>query len=109
MQQDERRTTPRYPFSAFAEIFDHQEDSRIRSRVRDLSLGGCYVETADPLPLGKNVMIEIYTNEEFLEAHATVAFRQADHGMGLTFGVLQPYFATVLAGWLARAQSLYVH
>src|SRR5215469_11188014 len=57
MIADERRITPRYPFYASAEIFDQQQESRMRSRVRDLSLGGCYVETPDPLPAGKNVVI----------------------------------------------------
>jgi len=62
MPQDERRRTPRYPFSAIAEVVDQQEDLRLESKVRDLSSGGCYVETPDPLPPGKNVMVEIYTD-----------------------------------------------
>jgi hypothetical protein len=48
MPQDERRRTPRYPFTAVAEIVDQQEDLRRPSQVRDLSSGGCYVET--PIP-----------------------------------------------------------
>lgn len=109
MQQDERRRTPRYPFSAVAEIVDQQEDSRIESQVRDLSSGGCYVETPDPLPPGKNVKLEIYTDSEFLETQATVAFREAHQGMGLCFGVMQPYFAAVLNAWLTRAHNQYTH
>jgi PilZ domain-containing protein len=109
MQQDERRRTPRYPFSAIAEILDQQEDHRIESRVRDLSSGGCYVETPDPLPLGKNVMLEIYTDNEFLETQASVAFHEAHQGMGLCFGVMQPHFAAVLQAWLSEAKNQYTH
>jgi PilZ domain len=109
MPQHDRRRTPRYPFSATAEIVDQQEDLRVHSQVRDLSSGGCYVETPDPLPPGKNVMVEIYTDNEFLESHATVAFSESNLGMGLCFGVMQPYFAAILHAWLAQAESHYTH
>lgn len=110
MSQSERRRDPRYPFSASADVVDQQEDSRITSKVRDLSLGGCYVETPDPLPTGKNVLLEIYTETDFLETQATVAFHEPNQGMGLSFGTMQPYFSTVLANWLAAASATrYTH
>ena len=109
MPQDERRRTPRYPFTAVAEIVDQQEDLRRPSQVRDLSSGRCYVETPDPLPPGKNITIEIYTDNEFLESHATVAFSESNQGMGLCFGVMQPYFAAILNAWLAQAKNQYTH
>jgi hypothetical protein len=100
--QDERRRTPRYPFSAGIEILDEQTNSHTTSQVRDLSLGGCYVETQDPLPVGKQVLMEIYTDTEFLEARATVAFLESQ-GMGLAFSDMQPHFASVLSKWLAQS------
>jgi hypothetical protein len=103
MPRTERRREPRLPFFAAAEILNEQDDSRTRSRVRDLSSGGCYVEMTDPFPPGKNVLIEIYTDTEFLEAHATVAFFEPKQGMGLTFSVMQPFFTAVLNKWLAQA------
>ena len=110
MLEHERRRAPRYPFSATAEVLDVMDDSRIRSQVRDLSSGGCYIETADPLPPGTNVLVEIYTDTEFLETHATVAFLEPNQGMGLSFSVMQPYFASVLAKWLAQVEaSDYTH
>jgi PilZ domain len=99
----ERRREPRVPFSASAEILDEQDDSRTPSQVRDLSRGGCYVEMTDPFPPGKNLLIEIYTEAEFLETHATVAFLEPHQGMGLTFSVMQPFFTEVLNKWLAQA------
>ncbi len=58
---------------------------------------------ADPLPPGKNVLIEIYTDADFLETHATVAFSESRQGMGLTFSVMQPFFTAVLNKWIAQA------
>jgi PilZ domain len=103
MPHAERRRELRVPFSADAEILDEQRDFRARSRVRDLSLGGCYVEMSDPFPPGKNVLVEIYTESEFLETHATVAFLEPNQGMGLTFSVMQPFFLAILNKWLAQA------
>jgi hypothetical protein len=103
MSQTERRREPRVPFSAAAEILNEQDDSRTATRIRDLSLGGCYVEMSNPFPAGRNVLIEIYTDSEFLETHATVAFFEPSQGMGLTFSVMQPFFTEVLHKWLAEA------
>jgi len=64
---------------------------------------GCYVELADPFPQGTPVLIEIAAGTEFLEAHATVTYREPNQGMGVTFDAIQPYFAIVLKRWLERA------
>lgn len=101
----ERRRAPRYPFIASAEIIDEKENARAASRVTDLSLHGCYVEMANPFPQGTNVLIEIYTETEFLEAHATVAYLEPKEGMGLTFGEMPPYFSGILSKWLAENKS----
>jgi PilZ domain len=101
--QQERRRTPRYLFVATAEITDERANSRSSSRVSDLSLHGCYLELADPFPQGTPVLIEITRDMEFLEARATVAYREPNLGMGVTFDAIQPYFAAVLNRWLERA------
>jgi PilZ domain len=103
MPQAERRREPRVPFTAGAEILDEANDSRTLSQVRDLSSGGCYVEMNDPFPPGKNLLVEIYTDSEFLETHATVAFIEPNQGMGLTFSVMQPFFLAILNKWIAQA------
>jgi PilZ domain len=69
----ERRRTPRFPFIASAEIVDEKENARTASQVSDLSRHGYYVEMPNPFPQGTNVLVEIYTETESLEAHATVA------------------------------------
>ncbi len=103
--QAERRRAPRYPFIATAEIVDEKENARTSSRISDLSQYGCYVEMLNPFPEGTNVLIEIYTETEFLEAQATVAYLEPKQGMGLTFGEMPPYFASVLNKWLVQANG----
>jgi PilZ domain-containing protein len=99
----ERRRSPRYLFAATAEITDEKEHARTSSRVSDLSLHGCYIEMMNPFPQGTNVLIEIYTDTDFLEAHATVAYLEPKQGMGLTFNEMQPYFKRVLNKWLVKS------
>jgi hypothetical protein len=57
----------------------------------------------NPLPQGTNILIEIYTETEFLETPATVAYFEPEQGMGLTFGDMHAYFASVLDRWLEKA------
>ncbi len=101
----ERRKAPRYPFRAMAEIVHEKEPVRVSSRVSDLSLHGCYVEMIDPFPPGTSVLIEIYTETEFLETHATVVYLEPKEGMGLTFTEMPACFTNVLHQWLERADK----
>ena len=101
----ERRREPRYPFIAMAEIMDEKENARTSSRISDLSQHGCYVEMMNPFPQGTNVMIEIYTETESLETHATVAFIESREGMGLNFREMPEYSASVLNRWLVQAKK----
>jgi hypothetical protein len=101
----ERRRAQRHPFIAMAEIVDEKENARSSSQISDLSLHGCYVEMLNPFPQGTNVLIEIYTETEFLEAHATVAYLEPKQGMGLIFSELPPQSAGVLNKWLGQAKG----
>ena len=98
----ERRHAPRYPFYALAEIVDEEENARTSSRVSDLSLRGCYVEMKDPFPEGTNVTIEISTDTESPETHATVAHFEPKQ---LTFGEMSKSLANVLNRWVAQAKE----
>ena len=104
--QMERRRSPRHPFAATAEITDEQANARSSPRVSDLSQHGCYVELPNPFPQGTPVLIEIATGTEYLEAHATVAYREPNLGMGVRFETIQPHFAMVLTRWLERAEGI---
>jgi hypothetical protein len=68
--EDERRRLPRYPFIASAELLEENSGSRMNTRISDLSLSGCSVDTINPLPDGTLVHLKIFT-----ESHCTRKWR----------------------------------
>jgi hypothetical protein len=101
----ERRRSARVAFVASAEIIDDEENTRSSSQVSDLSLHGCCVKAAHPFAVGTSVTIEIYRDEDFLEAPATVAYLTPQKAMGLAFTSIEPKFAAILKKWLATTSS----
>ena len=101
MEQTQRKT-PRFPFSAPAEILRGDNPAN-KTQVNELSLYGCYLDTKTPLPRGSQVTIRIHKNGQFFEAAATVVYSQPTLGMGLAFRQVKPVFLAVLQSWLREA------
>lgn len=97
------RREPRYPFIASAELLEENSGSRMSTRISDLSLGGCYVDTVNPLPDGTLVRLKIFTQTHSFEAPATVVYSHTHLGMGMKFGDVQPKHEEVLRLWLPDA------
>jgi hypothetical protein len=104
MGQIQRRAL-RYPFIASAELLEENSGSRMNSRISDLSLGGCYVDTINPLPDGTLVHLRIFTETHSFEAPATVVCSHAHLGMGMKFREVQPKSEEVLRLWLPEAED----
>ena len=102
MEQKQRRE-PRYPFIAAAELLEENSGARMKSRISDLSLNGCYVDTVNPLPDGTLVHLRIFTETHSFEAPATVVYSHAFMGMGMQFREVQPKSVEVLRLWLPEA------
>ncbi len=51
------------------------------------------------------MLLEIFTESEFLETHATVVYLEPEQGMGLTFTEMPEGFASVLSKWLEQASG----
>ena len=101
----DRRTYPRYAFTASVEIAAAESGARIKTRVRDLSWQGCYVDTDSPLPLETVADVRITKGAQSFEARARVVYTQTDKGMGLMFtGVEKEHLAT-LDTWLAESRE----
>jgi hypothetical protein len=98
--ENERRKAPRHPFVATAEVEEISVGSRLPTRVSDLSVGGCYVDTVNPFPGGTEVRVKIFTMTEKFEAPATVAYAVQNLGMGLNFRAVASEDEAVLRGWL---------
>lgn len=102
MEQKERRETLRFSFDAAAE-FAEPDSSPVAARISEISLKGCYVQTAYPLPSGKPVVVKIFREGNFFEAQATVIYSKPEAGMGIVFRDAKPHFAGVLKKWLLAA------
>src|SRR3954447_18476017 len=97
---EERRRTIRYPFDAAAEVSPDNAQGTLAVRVSEISLNGCFLQTASPFAAGTPLFVKIFAEDTFFEAHVTVAYEQPGAGMGLVFHDLKPYFVSVLKKWL---------
>jgi len=97
----ERRRAPRCPLIASAEVIELQTNTRLRARISDLSLVGCYLDTTNPLPVGTEVSLNISHNDATVAALGVVTHSQANMGMGIRFTDVQLDQNEILDGWLA--------
>jgi PilZ domain len=101
--EDERRRTPRYPFTATVEVFEKGAQAGVNAKVTELSLYGCYVEMPDPRPKGTQLLLKVYAEGKFLESHGSVLYSQPGQGMGVGFQNVNPHYLMVLKHWLIEA------
>ena len=101
---EERRRTPRRPFVASAEVVEAESQSRLPTRVSELSLHGCYLDTMNPFPTGTSILVKIVRGLVFFQARGKVVYAQSNLGMGVAFQKVHPDFQQVLQGWLQEDQ-----
>jgi len=102
----DRRTHPRYAFTAAVEVVADEPGARLKTRVRDLSQQGCNVDTDNPFALGTVTDVRITKGAESFEAHARVVYNQPGKGMGLMFTVVEPQQLVTLNRWIAESREL---
>src|ERR1700689_2440283 len=81
----ERRHHLRFPFSATVEAVEIKSGTKITGRTSDLGLGGCYVDTLSPFPVGTEAKMRIIRETETFEAQVRVVYSLIGMGMGLAF------------------------
>ena len=96
----ERRRNLRFPFSATVEAVETKSGTKVIGRTADLGLGGCYIDTLSPFPVGTEAKIRIIREKETFEAHAKVVYSLIGLGMGLAFVAAQPKHARLFQRWL---------
>jgi PilZ domain len=99
----EHRFAPRSPFSCEAEVTEPSAETRLKTRVSDLSLSGCYVDTLHPLPVGARIRLRAIRNNSILEVLATVMYSEPRLGMGVSFTPLSPEQKSIVENWLDDA------
>src|SRR5277367_4789780 len=98
----DRRTCPRYSFTAEAEALDASSRARMTARTSDISRGGCYVDTFCPFPRNSSVKIRVLRDHESLIAQAKVVYSKLGMGMGLCFTSLEPDHKQMLDRWVGE-------
>src|SRR5882672_7760612 len=101
----DRRSYPRYAFTAAVEVIAAEPGAEIRTRVRDLSQQGCYVDTDSPFVLGTATDVLITKGATSFAARARVVFNQPGKGMGLMFTAVESEHVQTLSMWIAESRE----
>jgi hypothetical protein len=104
LKQNMRRS-PRLPFVAVAEIAYRDSGGRLSCQVSTLSFHGCYVETQNTLPIGREISIKIFAESECFTATGKIAYELPNAAMGLAFEEVPLKSAALLRGWLSKASG----
>jgi hypothetical protein len=104
-EAEERRSHARHAFSCTAEVIELATEARISGRTSDLGIGGCYVDTINPLPVGTAVKLQLSHGNKRFESQAAVIYAHARMGMGLAFTEVLPQDLEVLRAWLQELIS----
>jgi hypothetical protein len=99
-RNQERRQFQRFPFNADAEVVESQSGAKIRGRVTDLSLAGCYVDTLSPFLASTAIHIKLVREAQVFEAEAKVTYCKLGRGMGVAFVSAQPEHKKLLGNWI---------
>lgn len=102
-----RRTNPRYPFFADAEV-NLKDGLRLRAQVSELSSRGCYVDALEPVPVGTDLDLYISYGMTACEIRGKVIYKHSGgglgvFGMGVLFGDMNPEQNNTIHGWLSQA------
>jgi hypothetical protein len=96
----DRRYTLRFPFAADAEIFDLESGKVTDGVTSDISMGGCFICTSKPLPIGTRGRLTLTRRGQSLEALVVVRIVKPRIGMGIEFFDVEPPHNDTLAAWL---------
>ncbi len=99
----DRRQHPRIKVSVPVEIKSDANSSATRGATADLSLGGCYIETIFPLPVGTNLDLQLSIGTTVLIV-AIVATCDPQVGNGIRFVRMLTEDREALRAFLEAAQ-----
>jgi PilZ domain len=97
---EERRVHPRYAFTATAEVVDVNSRTRMNTRISDLGMQGCYVDSNAPFPRRTKVRIRISASKKTFETQGIVVYSLPNMGMGIAFAEPEPAQNAILKKWI---------
>lgn len=105
MIEKQRRKAPRYAFIASAELLEPKTDTRIATRVSELSINGCYLDMINPFPVDTMTLVKISAGQAVFESKSRVVYTHPNLGAGVIFEETEAQFVKVLEGWLREAEK----
>ena len=103
MKVEQHRAT-RHRFVARVEVVDVESEKQVMALTGDLSVFGCFIETATPFPRGTKVRLRINHHGSTFAALGHVSFSRSA-GMGIRFVTIEPAHQQTLEKWLAQART----
>jgi c-di-GMP-binding flagellar brake protein YcgR len=100
----ERREHIRLKVKVPIELYIEGNDSPLRGATSDLSLGGCYMETIFPLPIGTNLELKLQL-EDTLLVLGTIVTCDPQVGNGIRFSRMLPEDIEQLRIYLEAAEK----
>jgi len=98
----DRRYTLRYPFAADAQVFDLETGKVADGVTSDISMGGCFICTSKPLPVGTRGRLTLTRKGQAMEAMVVVRIVKPRIGMGLEFVDIDASSNSVMLRWLEQ-------
>jgi len=104
--REERRSQTRYPVSGAAYVKAMNGSSGRWMKLEDISLTGCYLQTTEPMEVGRNLLVKIKIVDCEFEAAAIVRSSYEGIAMGLEFTFLSNTDRATLRSVLHRLKDL---
>jgi|HubBroStandDraft_1064217.scaffolds.fasta_scaffold18181_4 hypothetical protein len=105
---EQRRKFVRHAVSAAAQVLDTGSGTQLNARASDLGLGGCYLDTITPFPVGTEVQIGLHKDESVIQLPGKIVYTSLGLGMGVVFVGVAVENMTALGEWvngLSQVQS----
>ena len=96
---DKKPRAPRSPLVADVEIFDQQSAPVFQAKTSDVSMGGCFLEMPNPLPVRAIVKLQLTYNDSSITLFGEVVRSDLGKGMGVRFRSVGPNETSTLKGW----------
>jgi len=98
----DRRSAPRFRFTARAEVVGHGSDVVLAGRIVRISQTGCYVNTLSAPPTGTQIRLRITHGLDTFKSAGKVVHVEPGTGMGVEFVDTSEDQQKVLSAWIAE-------
>ncbi len=94
--------------STVAQVVELGSGASVNTRVSDLGLGGCYLDTLTPLPLGAEVRLGLLKDKKVIEVNGRIIYSHPGLGMGVAFTDATPEQRIEIERWVAELEQVHM-